>query len=256
MSEQKSLRVTKSNDLIVAAYRLSLSEQRLILAAIAKVDPRRPMPKVISVSATDYADIYGLPLRHAYAQMREASDDLYEREIRTFDGKIHDRMRWVDRARYIDGEGRVELFFTIHVIPYLAMLHSRVTSYDLRRVAALDSVHSFRLFEMLMQFKRTGWRYMEIEELRKALCLTDAYQRFNNLRQRVIDPAVEELNSKSDLDVTYELKYDKRKVVAIKFIFTDKLKKQSDADENDLDLLDATDVVDEQAGQLIEQEVT
>jgi len=51
--------------------------------------------------------------------------------------------------------------------------------------------------------------------------LSDAYQRFNNLRQRVIDPAVAELKTKSNLDVSYELKREGRKVVAIKFTFRD-----------------------------------
>lgn len=218
---QKALRVTKSNTLITAAYRLTLNEQRLILAAISQLDPRRPMPKKVSVSASDFSEIYGIPLRHAYEQMREAADVLYDRDIKTFDDKGVERKRWVDRARYVEGEGRVELSFTIHVMPYLTMLYSKVTTYDLRRVASLDSTYSFRLFEMLMQFRKTGWAYFEIETIRVALGLSDAYQRFNNLRQRVIDPAVAELRSKSGLDVSYELKKEGRKVTAIKFRFAD-----------------------------------
>ncbi|ANF89243.1 Replication initiator protein (plasmid) [Pseudomonas antarctica] len=220
-AEPKPLRVTKSNTLITASYRLTLNEQRLILAAISKLDPRRPMPKKVSVSAADYSDIYGVQLRHAYEQMKVAADELYERDIKTFDGAGMERKRWVDRAKYLDGEGRVELSFTIHVIPYLTMLYSKVTSYDLRRVACLDSSHSFRLFEMLMQFRKTGWAYIEVEALRVALGLSEAYQRFNNLRQRVIDPAVEELRTKSNLDVSYELRREGRKVIAIKFTFCD-----------------------------------
>ncbi len=42
--EPSSLLVTKANDLISASYRLTLQEQRLLLAAIAQVDPRKPMP--------------------------------------------------------------------------------------------------------------------------------------------------------------------------------------------------------------------
>lgn len=218
--QQKALRVTKSNDLIMASYRLTLNEQRLILAAICKLDPRRPMPKKVVVSAGDYASIYGVQLRHAYKQMKVAADELYERTIETFDGKGVDRKRWIDRAYYVEGEAKVEMNFTVHVMPYLSMLHSRVTTYDLRRVASLDSAHSFRLFEMLMQFKKTGWAYIEVESLRIALGLGDAYKRFNNLRQRVIDPAVVELKEKSGLDVSYTTKSEGRKVVAIKFEFT------------------------------------
>lgn len=220
-AEPKPLRVTKSNSLIGASYRLTLNEQRLLLAAISRIDPRRMMPKRISVSAVDYAEIYNVPLRHAYQQMKSAADELYDRDLKTYDGKGLERKRWVDRAMYLEGEGRVELNFTTHVIPYLTMLAKKVTSYDLRRVACLDSSHSIRLFEMLMQFKSTGWAYYTIDVLRTSLGLSEAYSRFNNLRQRVIDPSVAELRAKSNLDISYTLISSGRKTIAIRFEFSD-----------------------------------
>ncbi|MBD9634557.1 MULTISPECIES: replication initiation protein [Pseudomonas] len=219
--DQRPLRVSKSNDLIQASYKLTLQEQRLVLAAICKQDPRKPMEKVISVYASDFAKIYGIPLRHCYEYMKEAADSLYERDIKTYDNKGMDRKRWVDRAKYVTGEGRVDLYFTVHVMPYLSHLTKRVTTYDLRRVAQLESTNSYRLFEMLMQFRSTGWAHIEVDRLREALGLDGAYERFNNLRQRVIDPAVKELEAKSGLIVTYELQKAGRKVKAIKFAFKD-----------------------------------
>jgi plasmid replication initiation protein len=217
----QALRVTKSNTLISASYRLTLNEQRLILAAISRLDPRRPMPKRIRVSASDYSEIYGVALRHSYTQLKSASDDLYERDIDFRDATGRERRRWVDRAKYLDGEGVVELSFTIHVIPYLSMLYSKVTSYDLRRVARVESANTLRLFELMMQFRKTGWLYIELDSLRLALGLSDAYPRFNNFRQYVIDPAVAELKEKCSLEATYELISEGRKVVAIRFEFND-----------------------------------
>ena len=151
--EPSSLLVTKANDLISASYRLTLQEQRLLLAAIAQVDPRKPMPSKITVTAASFSEIYGIPIRFAYTNLKEAADSLYERDIQTFDGKNRTRIRWVYKATYAEGEGRVTLNFTVDVIPYLSMLNSKLTSYDLRRVANLNSMHSFRLFELMMQFK-------------------------------------------------------------------------------------------------------
>ena len=215
------LMVTKSNTLVAAAYKLTLSEQRLILAAICKLDPRKPMPESVSVLAADYSAIYGVPISRCYEQMKGAADQLYERDIKTFDKKGMERKRWVDKARYACGEGKVEISFTVHVMPYLSMLHSKVTSYDLHRAAKLETAHAFRLFEMLMQFRSTGWAYFEVDTLRMALGLSDAYQRFNNFRQRVIDPCVAELRQKSHLDIDYELIKDGRIVIALRFTFED-----------------------------------
>jgi plasmid replication initiation protein len=213
--------VSKSNPLVSAAYRLTLSEQRLILAGISKIDPRKPMPKTVTVLAMDYAAIYGLPLSRCYEQMKEATDHLYERDIKTFDGKGQERKRWVYKARYVTGEARVEICFTLDVVPYLSMLYQNVTSYDLNRVARLESVYSFRLFELLMQFRSTGWRHMSVEDMRAYLGLSKAYRRFNNFRQRVIDPSVAELREKSRLQIQYEVVKKGRRVAALKFVFLD-----------------------------------
>ncbi|MEB3881574.1 replication initiation protein [Pseudomonas guariconensis] len=102
--EPSSLLITKANDLISASYRLNLQEQRLLLAAIAQVDPRKPMPSKITVTAASFAEIYGVPIRFAYTNLKEAADSLYERDIQTFDGKNRTRIRWVYKAAYAEGE--------------------------------------------------------------------------------------------------------------------------------------------------------
>ena len=149
--------VTKSNDLVQAAYKLTLNEQRLMLAAIAQIDPRKPMPRPITITASDFAEQYGIPIKQAYEALKEATSALYERDIKTFDGRFKSRFRWVDQVDYLDGRGETKLYFTIHVQPYLAHLNKSFTTYELKRIADLSSTHSIRLFERLQQFKSTGF---------------------------------------------------------------------------------------------------
>ncbi|EKT4485241.1 TPA: replication initiation protein, partial [Pseudomonas aeruginosa] len=54
----KCHKVTKSNSLIAASYRLTLNEHRLVLAAISQIDPRKPLPRPIRVCAHDFAELY------------------------------------------------------------------------------------------------------------------------------------------------------------------------------------------------------
>jgi Initiator Replication protein len=67
--------VTKSNALIQASYKLSLNEQRLVLACVAQLDGRKPLPKdnLFTLSATDFAQTYNLPIDQAYEALNEAS---------------------------------------------------------------------------------------------------------------------------------------------------------------------------------------
>ena len=213
--------VTKSNDLVMAAYKLTLNEQRLLLAAISQIDPRKPMPRPISITAQDFSEQYGIPLKHAYEALKEATSALYERDIKTFDGRYKSRFRWVDRVDYHDGGGETKLFFTVHVQPYLVHLNQRFTTYELKRIADLTSTHSIRLFELLQQFRSTGFYRVSVAEFRELLELGPSYERYSNLKLKVIDPAIAELREKSGLLVELKTEKKGRAINRLTFTFRD-----------------------------------
>ena len=213
--------VTKSNDLVMAAYKLTLNEQRLLLAAISQIDPRKPMPRPISITAQDFSEQYGIPLKHAYEALKEATSALYERDIKTFDGRYKSRFRWVDRVDYLDGGGETKLFFTVHVQPYLVHLNQRFTTYELKRIADLTSTHSIRLFELLQQFRSTGFYRVSVAEFRELLELGPSYERYSNLKLKVIDPAIAELREKSGLLVELKTEKKGRAINRLTFTFRD-----------------------------------
>lgn len=75
----KCHKVTKSNSLIAASYRLTLNEHRLVLAAISQIDPRKPLPRPIRVCAHDFAELYDLPVKCEF----HADSDTHSTHIRT-----------------------------------------------------------------------------------------------------------------------------------------------------------------------------
>ncbi|WP_248747876.1 replication initiation protein [Pseudomonas sp. MWU12-2037] len=213
--------VTKSNDLVRAAYRLTLNEQRLLLAAISQIDPRKLMPRPITITAYDFSEHFGIPIKQAYEALKEAAGSLYERDIKTFDGRYKSRFRWVDRVDYQSGWAEAKIWFTIHVEPYLAMLNTEFTKYDLKRVAGLSSIHSIRLFELLQGFKKTGMYTVRVDEFRALLELGPSYTRYSNLKSKVIDPAIEELRRKSGLLIELKATKSRRSIDRLTFKFHD-----------------------------------
>jgi len=221
--------VTKSNDLIRASYTLTVNEQRLILACIGQLDPRKPIPKTgdgdikpIRVSVEDFAATYHISDRStAYTALKEATDRLYERDIKTYDenGQRYGRFRWVQAVEYREGQGYVELTFTQRVAPYVTLLNRQFTSYMLRQIARVNSIYAIRIFELLMQFKRTGVVVMGLDEFRLLLELEGKYDRFSNLKARVIEPAIKELTNKANLEISWEPIRHKRRVTSLRFIF-------------------------------------
>ncbi len=224
MAETNGRLVVKDNALIRASYKLTLNEQRLVLTCIARLDSMRgtlPRDNLFQVTVDDFQDQWGLPRNKAYEALAEATDSLYERDIKLRDSTGKARMRWVYYVKYYDGEGRVDLGFSPTVAPYLTQLRREFTSYGLDSVSGLKSAYSIRIFEMLMQFKSTGACRVGIDEMRTALDLGDRYPRFTDLKKRVIEPAVKELSQKSNLDVQYDVHRKGNTPFAVTFFFAE-----------------------------------
>lgn len=215
-------RITKSNALIKASYRLSLAEQRLILACLAQIDSRGAVPPIITIYAQDYAQMFGLCPKSAYAQLRSVARGLYDRELYLHDS--HRRrcphIRWVQQVDYFDGQGRADLHFSPKIKVYLGSLSGDFTSYFIEHVAGLSSNYAIRLYEMLMQWVDIrGEIEVSLEVLRERLQLTDRYPAFDNFRRRVIEPALRDLNRQSNLAIHCVSVRRGRKVVGLRFQF-------------------------------------
>ncbi len=220
MRDLRKNTVTKSNYLIEAGYSLTLNEMRLILAAISSIDSRgKPMPEEVQIYAKPFGETYGLSENKSYEALQEAVERLYERDIRTFDGVHATRFRWVDKITYHTQEGYVSLSFTKWLKPYITKLHKCFTSYNMQYISKLKSKFSIRLFELLAQYKSTGFYIVDIDKFREMLELTDKYQRFANLKARVLEPAVNELREKSGIEVDYEVIKRGRTPKRLKFTF-------------------------------------
>ncbi|MES9904734.1 MAG: replication initiation protein [Sedimenticola sp.] len=216
--------ITKANALIEASYTLSLHEQRMILACAAQLDGRKPIPKdnIFTLTAEEYGARFDLEQSSLYRHMEEAANKLYERDIREVRGSTQKRTRWVYLAEYCKGEGKVRLGFSPEIAPYITLLHKRFTSYKLSEISGLTSTHSIRIYEMLMQYQSTGVFNIAVDDLRERLMLESKYPRFANFKQRILEPVVKELRSKTSLDVSWAPIKKGRGVERIVFSFKEK----------------------------------
>lgn len=103
------------------------------------------------------------------------------------------------------------------ILPLLTLLRSKFTTYTLQRVAGLRSNYSIRLFEMLAQFESTGMLRIELADFIRELDLP--YTRYADVARRVIQPAVDELRAKSDLEIEWRAIKQGRAVKSMEFRF-------------------------------------
>lgn len=223
--------VSKSNALIRASYKLTLAEQRLILACLAQLDTRRAMrPNADSpadqtdnlrVTALEYADLYGVDMSTAYKEIHAAAKRLYDRSIKVVrpDGR-EDHFRWIWGRATHQRMGHVEISFTPDLARYVTALRGKFTSYGIDQVRRLRCSNAMRLFELMMQWRGTGVARVSLAELREMLQLS--YGRFTDIRRFVLDPAVRQISEHTDFSATWRPIRVGRQVDAVEIRFAER----------------------------------
>lgn len=214
------LTVVKSNSLIEASYRLTLDEMRLLALTIGTMNPKSEQ-QIFEFSVSEFVNQFpDVNADRAYTQIKSAIERISERWVKTEDEKHVTKFRWVSSQTYFKKEGRFKIALTNEIMPYLTQLKGQFTQYQLNHISGFSSIHAIRLYELFTQYKRLGSRYISVEDLKKWLQLEDKYDRYNNLNQRVLTPALAEINEKSDLYVEYEPIKRGRKIVGVEFSIT------------------------------------
>ena len=219
--------VNMANDLTRAAHNLTLGEKRVVMSCVAQLDSLRLESGryKVRLAAQEFAEAFNIADNTAYEQLKEVAVRLYERsvkrEVDTPKGKKIIKHRWVSAITYHEGEGWIELGFSHEITPYLVALRGNHTSYKLEQASALRSVYSWRLLEMMMQFKSTGLLRIDIDEFCHAMEVPETYRKnFKDLRNRVINIAVSELTEKDGWQIEWEgKKHGSRRVNSLEFKF-------------------------------------
>lgn len=226
--------VSMNNSLTTAAHGLTLGEKRVVMGCVAQLGSTNLESSryKIKITAIDFAETFKVEPQTAYEQLKAVAIKLYERSIKhvteTENGKKITKHRWVSGITYHEGEGWIELGFSTEVTPYLLALSGSYTSYKLEQASALRSIYSWRLLEMLMQFKSTGLLRISIEDFCHAMDAPETYRKnFKNLRNRTIIPAIKELSKKIKMKIDWKpKKAGGRKVTGLEFVFSINTKKK------------------------------
>lgn len=240
--------VVKTNRLNQAFQVLSLAEFHIVQLAI--VDARdtgtgltTDMP--LRIDALRYADVFGTTRQNAYMRMKEAEETLFNRRFSFFDedGKLV-KSRWISQVKYLDNEGAIEIVFTPAVVQGISRINGVkefFTQYLLSQTAQLKSVYSSRLYELLIQWRSTEKTpIINLEDFRAQLGIEEnQYKLMSDFKKRVLDLAINDINEKTDIKVTYQQHKKGRSISGFSFNFKQK-KSAAKSLENkrDLDTID------------------
>ena len=245
----KNSLVVKDNALINASYNLELTEQRLIMLAI--INARESGQGItadskLEIHASDYAKLFNVSADASYKALREAVNNLFNRQFSYTaeykkTGKVGIvRSRWVSRIFYVDDLALLEITFAPDVVPLITRLEEHFTKYEAKQVAHLTSKYATRLYELLIAWREVGKvPQLELSEFRNRLGLVDSeYTAMSDFKKRVLEPSIKQINEHTDITVTYEQHKKGRIISGFSFKFKQKQQPKVEAkrDPNTPDL--------------------
>lgn len=123
--------------------------------------------------------------------------------------------------KYSHNKGMIMFKFSHEIIPYLSKIDAQYMKYDLKAICNMRSMYAIRLYELVMQFKNTGWIYKQVEELRQFFGISkDKLKMYADLKRRVIEYSVQKVNKNNpNIGLSFEEMKSGNKVVAIRFTF-------------------------------------
>jgi len=226
----KNLVVYKANQVIEASYKLTLNEQRVVLACVGQVYSKEALliTDEFELSAKDFSELFSVSDKRAYLSLIEVAESLFHRYV-VVDNPYPEKprvkqlkMRWLSSIKYLTDDGKIILRFSQDMLPYLSELKGTFTRYELKHVGNMTSIYGIRLYELLMQWRSTGKREIEIDWLKKQFQIEQLYPEMCDLKKRVIDPAVSDINTHSNYNVSWTQRKTGRRVTHLTFTFTEK----------------------------------
>lgn len=232
----RGYKVVKSNDLIIKSrYMLPLSSQKMfafICSLIKPPDPSGGIPPpdqmVYSFDIRNYCIICGIEFRNgggALAYIKHTLKMLADYSVYICISEDKEVLcRLLDEV-FIDKKTfTATVRIGKYLAPYLKDLTERFTSYELSNILCMKSAYSIRLYEIFKSFqfqKEVKIRTNDIRRFvftRTARCgkcpssntkkcficdeYKNYYRRYSELKRRVIDVAVDEINRFTDINVS------------------------------------------------------
>lgn len=222
--------VVKSNQLTEARYEFNIWETRVFTKMVTMIKKDDQEFKRYKIDIKDLIGFFGSVSNNDYDRIKAVPRSLMKKIIEIpyiENGKkrlfmtplVTSATKPIDDGE--DENSYIELTFHPDIKPYLLELKGRFLKYDIGNVLRISSTHSVRIYELLKQYEKIGYRIIEVAELKILLGVQNKYNLYGHFKSRVIAQAQKDLKKNTDIYFEFEEIKESRSVYAIKFlIFT------------------------------------
>lgn len=234
-NEIKKSEIRQSVALTEATYDLTRDERRIIyLAAIQCAGNDVPGQGTLDITdyeikVSDYQKLFGIELNEASRDVRSAIKTIYDKSVRihdpdesTRDESSVEELRWIFGKKNLPKRGSWQISLNPRIVPHLTSLVNSI-KYPIHQIVGLQNNYQYRLYDLFMAElgdNNKGARTIDVEWLRVAFCLGKSYDLYSNIKNRIIEPAIEQINTNTPLRVKYTENKKGKKVISWTFKYT------------------------------------
>ena len=260
LKEIEKRKIVEHNDLITSVAKMDKVPLKIFELAVSLIDTDNP-PKnnTIYLSKTELFSFFKVDDSNKHSRFKEAIMTLHQqsvfeiREMNVHKNKFEYRViSPLEETTWNDYNDIISMTFTKSIMPYLIELKTKFTQYALSDLVDLNSKYSIILYKWLSmnynQYEhysvKGGRRTEQVEsyrnpsismrELREMTDTVTDYKRFDHFETRVLKNAIEEIDTHTSFNVTYDKIKKGRSIDSIVF----HIEKKRMADDNSYKLGD------------------
>lgn len=173
------------------------------------------------LTAKEFSEVFNADIDNSYKYLKKAINKLMKTDIKIARAENQSivMINVCSKAEYIKREGCVTIKFTDDIMPYLSQVRKKFVLYNLKEISKFGSLYTTRLYELIQEFKETGYMIKSVDKLREVFAVGNYFKRYNDFKKRTFDHACKEINDHYKMNLGYEELKEGRKVIAIKFVF-------------------------------------
>lgn len=222
ITKAQSLPVVMGNELIQKSrYSLSLMEQKALLFMVSKITPNDEPDKEYPFSFSEFEAVCNLN-KDGGKSKALVNQMLIGMKMKPIEIRLSEKSRvitsWFNDAVIDEATQTIKISFSKYLIPYLYHLQTFYTLFLLEHTLPMKSKYGIRLYEFICSVRNKGFKQRySLDEIKTRLGCENDYNKFVDFRIWAIEPALDDINTFTDMEVKVEYIKTGRKVSHIEF---------------------------------------
>lgn len=224
----KTFKVTKSNEFIRdSRFDLSATEQKIIYYIISRIEPEDTEFKKCILDLGTFCRLCDSSTKGSMTHIKKVAKTLRDKSIwiEPEEG-IHTTLSWVSKVTVNEKKQFIEVTISDEMRPYLLQLRSNFTSYQLGDILKFKCKYTNWVYDNILCYageqhkKKSGEWAVSVDTIRTKNFIN--CENFKDIRRRIIEPAIKDINTSTMLMLDYGVIKEGRKVDKVVFRYRQK----------------------------------